>query len=507
MRASALMGVLWLSACAQLPAMDYPERTAEPEGQATYLDRASSALEASHPGSSGFLMLHEGRSAFAARAHVTARAERSIDVQTYIWRPDLTGKYLAYEILQAADRGVHVRMLLDDLDARAKNDPLAALDSHPNIEVRLFNPMASRRGVLRAAGEFLRSFRRLNHRMHVKNWIADNRVAIAGGRNVGDEYFAASDATNFADLDLMMVGKVVRDGSREFDRYWNSGAVYAIADLDPALAARADLGALRTEFDAVVQEITLSRYANELRDDAKLRDMAAGKLDMYWDAGAILVADDPLKAQAADTLDKSNVLRTLLPRMQAANAAVFVISPYFVPGKSGTQMLIELAGRGIAVRVLTNSLAANDVAAVHGGYSKYRKQLLAGGVQIWELKPYGTAPLDSTLLGSSGASLHAKAVVVDAQELFVGSYNFDSRSTALNAEMGIYVHSTELAGSVNAMLEQGMQSGITAWRVTLVDGDLQWSDSAVTLDHEPDASWWRRFQAWLTRHLPVEPLL
>ncbi len=477
-----------------------------PPAESTSLDHACTLLEAANPQASGFLLLDNGRTAFAARAHITAAASRSIDVQTYIWHADQTGKYLAYELLQAADRGVRVRVLLDDLDARAHNDWLLVLADHPNIEIRMFNPMASRHGTLRFVGDFARSFERLNHRMHIKNWIIDNRVAIAGGRNVGDEYFAASDQTNFSDVELLMVGNVVRDGSAEFDRFWNSAIVYSIADLNPEAKKAASLDSARATLETATQQVKKSRYANELRSDETVTQLLHGELPLQWTTNYQLVADDPLKMNAKKVLEKSAVLNALLPRLEGATQDLTIASPYFVPGTAGTQLLVGLAQRGVLVRVLTNSLAANDVAAVYGGYSKYREDLLKGGVQLWELKPRSKSQADSSLLGSSGASLHAKTLAIDHTAVFVGSYNLDARSTSLNAEMGVYVESAKLAAQFDAIFDLE-SSGGHSWRVTLVDGSISWTDGMETFSRAPQGSAWRRFQAWLTRVVSIDPLL
>lgn len=476
-----------------------------PASTTSHLDELVGQLAGDRTNTSGFLILQEGRSAFAARAAITRVAERSLDVQTYIWHEDLTGRYLAHELLQAAERGVRVRLLLDDLDARGKNDALLALDKHANIEVRLFNPFASRRGSMRMLGDFARNFQRLNRRMHIKNWIADNRVAIAGGRNVGDEYFDASDDTNFADLELLMVGEVVADGSAAFDRYWNSPQVFRAEYLDPDNAEEANLTAVRARLQTSADAAGHSAYADALRRDPLVDALLAGTLSLEWDSNAQLVADDPDKSNRAG-VDASNVLALLVPRIESASREVTIASPYFVPGRSGTALLVKLAERGVAVRVLTNSLAANDVAAVHGGYSKYRKQLLRGGVMLWELKPSAGAATSSSLLGSSGASLHAKALSVDDRGLFVGSYNLDSRSTSLNSEMGVYLTSKALASEFSNAFEDGI-SPAHAWQVTLNGDSLVWSAGTTTYESEPDASPWQRFQAWLTKWLPVDSLL
>lgn len=496
-----------VGACSSLPPKpDAPAVSVLPPAQATVLDRQCEPLEAAHPGTSGFLFLDEGAAAFAMRAHLTAIAGRSLDVQTYIWHADLTGRYLMHEILQTADRGVRVRLLLDDLDARAKNDPLVALDKHPNIEVRLFNPLASRHGKVSAWGDFMASFKRLNHRMHIKNWIVDNRISVAGGRNVGDEYFGASVEGNFADLEYLMVGPVVRDGSVEFDRFWNSPVVYPVALLNPELAERADLDALRTALGGAADEARESAYAEGLKADIAARKLVEGESALHWEKDYVLVADDPRKAEKNSGVDPSKVLATLRPLIDAAQHDVLIISPYFVPGKEGTAFLVDLVKHGVRVRILTNSLAANDVAAVHGGYAESRKALLKGGVELWELKPTSEKAVKMSYSGASGASLHAKALSVDGTGVFVGSFNLDPRSAEWNAEMGVYVKQPELAQQFEELFSVGTEPAM-AWQVALVDGDLNWSDGTEVFDHEPQASRGRRFKAWLARVLPVNSML
>ncbi len=379
-----------------------------------------------------------------------------------------------------------------------------ALDRHANIDVRLFNPLASRRGAASALLEFLFSFHRLNHRMHIKNWIADNRMTIAGGRNVGDEYFTASDATNFADVELLMVGPVVRDASAVFDRFWNADTVYPIAAL--ADATPYELSDVQHVLEQTAIESRHSPYAQALQDDEGVLRLLQGDEPVYWLDDYTLVADSPDKMAAADILEKSAVLALLLPILEQAQQEVVIVSPYFVPGKAGTELLVGLAQRGVKVRLLTNSLAANDVAAVHGGYARYRKALAQGGVQLWELKPDADAQVKKTLLGSRGASLHAKALTVDGRQLFVGSYNLDPRSTALNAEMGTLVRSTEMAERFNQVFN-APAFGQHAWRVEWRDGELTWTDAKGSQTTEPAASLWRRLQAWIAGVLPIDPLL
>src|SRR5262245_27093670 len=264
------LSLIWISlatlaACTHLEQRpELPDVVAIPPGTEGQLDVPILEAETQHPGQSAFRLVIEGPEAFVTRVHSARLAARSLDVQTYIWHADLSGMYLARELIAAADRGVRVRLLLDDMDARAKNAGLAALAAHPNIEVRLFNPFASRGGVLHTAAEAVRSFDRVNRRMHNKSWIADNRVALVGGRNLGDEYFGASDEVNFVDLDFAMIGPVVRDISASFDRYWNSPSAYPIEVLDAEAVNAAALEKLRASLAARAHDAEASRYASAL---------------------------------------------------------------------------------------------------------------------------------------------------------------------------------------------------------------------------------------------------
>lgn len=496
-----------LSACAQLPPRPaLPSTSAPALGRATRLDALTGAAEAKHPGAAGFRLVKDGPEAFALRMTTAALAGRSLDVQSYIWHADMTGLALADTLIEAAERGVKVRLLLDDLDARAKNYGLAALAAHPNIEVRMFNPLPSRKGVLALVGDFLGSGRRLNHRMHNKTWIADNRIGIVGGRNLGNEYFGADAEVNFVDLDFALVGPVVRTASRSFDRYWNASVSYPIETLSADGVNPAALAKLRTGLAQATQAARTSAYSELLRRDDAVQRLLTGDWPMTWSTEYRFVSDDPSKALTDPDHAQSSVLKVIGAPLTGAQHSVTIVSPYFVPGKGGTAWLVKRAKEVERVRILTNSLAANDVAMVHGGYSRYRKDLLAGGVQLWELKPVpGTKPRAS-LFGSRGASLHTKALAADGDWLFVGSYNLDPRSTSLNCEQGVLVRSPPLAGQFEGIF--GRQSaGERAWQLRLRDGKLAWTDGTATFHSDPMASGGRRFQAWLAGLLPVESQL
>jgi putative cardiolipin synthase len=502
------LAAISLTACASLePRPELPVDAAVPVGGGTVLDGLIAAAEAGRPGESGFRLVREGPEAFAIRSRTALVAGRSLDVQTYIWHNDATGRFLAARLLEAADRGVKVRLLVDDMDARSKNYGFAALDAHPNIAVRMFNPFASRSGTLGFAVEAMGSAKRINRRMHNKTWIADNRIAIVGGRNLGDEYFGASEEVNFVDLDFAMVGPIVRDASASFDRYWNSPAAYPMALLAPQDVTPAALQSLRDRIAALMPHADQSRFAEELRQSDAVQRLVAGDWPMHWSASYRFVSDDPLKALGkSDGVAGSQVLAVLGPALKSSKQSVTIISPYFVPGEPGTQGLVDIDKSGSTVRVLTNSLAANDVAMVYGGYSEWRKPLLEGGVEIWELKPTPGSDVKSSLFGSSGASLHTKALTTDGRFAFVGSYNLDPRSTTLNCEQGIFVESPAIAAQLEEIFRTD-SSGEHAWAVTLQHGKLQWTDGTQTYDDSPQASAGRKFQAWIARVLPISSQL
>ena len=500
------MPLMIAAGCASLP--EHPQlapQVSMAPGSDAPLDLTLSEVEAQHAGEAGFRLVVEGMEAFVIRAQSANMAARSIDVQSYIWHADATGRYLAQVLLAAADRGVRVRLLVDDLDARAKNAGFGALAAHTNIEVRLFNPFATRSGGLRLAGEGLRDFGRINRRMHNKSWIADNRIALVGGRNLGDEYFTASDQVNFVDLDFAMIGPVVRDVTASFDRFWNSSAAWPLEALDEELVSEPALATLRAKLAEYTAGAQQSEYAQALRANDGIRRLVAGDWALRWSSKYRFVSDDPAKV----TMQKKDAARAVVAaavveQLRNARSSLEIISPYFVPGDEGSEVLIARAKAGAAVQVLTNSLAANDVATVHGGYSRHRKALLEGGVQLFELKPLaGDQP--TSFSGSSGASLHTKALTADGNMVFVGSYNLDHRSTWLNCEQGVLVEDTALAAQLSGIF-QLQSAAARAWKVTLDAGELHWNDGGETLDSEPRASGWRKFQAWFARafHLDAQ---
>ena len=468
----------------------------------TRLGTAVSARALAHPGHSGLYQLPGAEDAFAARALLAAAAERSIDAQYYIWHDDVTGRLLFDALCKAADRGVRVRLLLDDNNTGGLDPTIATLAAHRNIFVRLFNPLVNRRA---RWTNYVFAFSRVNHRMHNKSFTVDGQVTIIGGRNVGDEYFGAGGAVAFEDLDVLAVGPVVREVSESFDAFWNSASAYPaltiVAGVSPETGAQrlASLAATHSEPAA-------TNYLKALRHSQLASALSAHQLPLEW-ADVRLVGDDPRKVFADDR--ELLLLPRLLELMGHPDAQLDLVSPYLVPGEEGTKHLAALATRGVHIRVLTNSLASNDVAAVHAGYAKRRKPLLRAGVKLYERKPRGSGAERTTKHGSS-ASLHAKTFQIDGVRAFVGSFNFDPRSARLNTELGFVIDSRPLATRLRSFFDTEMPR--LAYQVVLdKDGDLQWiettSDGDKIYGTEPDTSAWRRGAVHVLSFLPIDWLL
>jgi putative cardiolipin synthase len=473
----------------------------------TRLVRAISPKVAAHPGRSGIYALRDAREAFVARACLAEAADRFLDVQYYIWHKDMTGTLLFEALHAAADRGVRVRLLLDDNNTAGLDTIVAALDSHPNIEVRLFNPLAIRRP---RALNYLTDFRRLNRRMHNKSFTADNQATIIGGRNVGDEYFGATDGVLFADLDVLAVGPVVNEVSSSFDLYWASGSSYAIDRLLPAVtpAAREELVSAARRIDRSAEAVA---YTNGLRRSSFTRQLTQGTLQLEW-ALTRMVSDDPAKGLglAAPEALLSEKLRQCLGEPATE---LELVSPYFVPTAAGVAWFVGLARRGVKIQVLTNALEATDVPAVHAGYAKRRKALLKAGVTLYELRrasqagPSKPARRMGGSGSSSGSSLHAKTFSVDCARVFIGSFNFDPRSAKLNTEMGFVIESPALARQIDTAFRSRVP--IDAYEVCLSDkGQIYWIErregELVRHDREPGTSVWQRTLVRFLSVLPIE---
>jgi putative cardiolipin synthase len=509
--ATAISAVAILATgCASLPPPEGRTATNAIAGtEGTRLGRAIAPELAAHPDKSGIHPLSLPRDAFAARVALAAAAERSIDVQYYIWHGDQVG-YLMFAVLwQAAERGVRVRMLIDDLNTAGLDQTLAALDAHPNIEVRLYNPLTQRSARFL---NFLGDFARVNRRMHNKSFTVDNQVSVVGGRNIGNEYFGAGDGMLFADLDVIAIGPVVAAVSGEFDLYWNSPSAYPAADFVGTADADGK-AALVEKFAATRADPASADYIESVRTTPIARELVERKLQFEW-ATAQVVFDSP--AKTLDDSERTDILLfpELVRKIGRPEKSFDLITPYFVPGEDGTAALAALAGRGVSVRILTNSLEASDVSAVHAGYAKRRKALLLAGIKLYELKSTaGLSPLEGEgKVGSSASSgLHAKTFAVDRNRVFVGSFNFDQRSALLNTEMGLVIHSATLGGRMAATFDTKVP--MDAYEVRFRPGSeelqwIEWTPAGERLhDTEPGAGWWEQFKVKVLSVLPIEWLL
>ncbi|KAA0693380.1 phospholipase D family protein [Neorhizobium sp. P12A] len=472
----------------------------------TELDRYGSKLCREREAASGMVLITSSLEAFAARVLAARSAGRSLDLMYYMWNADLTGLLIMREVVAAADRGVRVRILLDDLGVSMSDKIFHAIDCHPNIELRLFNPTKARENILRRGLEMALRFRSVNRRMHNKAWIADGRVAIVGGRNIGDAYFDAGEKANFRDFDLIMVGKAVAKTENLFDDYWNSSVAVPVRAL---LSRRANkLKKLRRNMDRLDFEQRAQPYLDRVRDGIFLKD-AVSEDDYIWVEKLDVLADPPEKAGGKMHSGQNIMMETLLPVITGTTEFIHITSPYFIPGQRGVEALTKLTGKGVRVSVLTNSLAATDVAAVHAGYSPYRRPLLKGGIALYELKSMADVGSFS-LRGSKQASLHTKAFSRDSKFGFIGSLNLDPRSVSLNTEMGVLFESPDLVERMDAVFAQETKTELS-YPVRLEKGTLRWlkvvDGKDTLLKEEPDAGMARRAIVWLIKWLPLESQL
>jgi putative cardiolipin synthase len=498
--------VLLMSACASID-FDYPraESHALTATNDTYLGKQLEGRAEQYPqGYAGFFPISDGIDALAARLLMAGRAERSIDAQYYLIKSDTVGLAFINSLLQAADRGVRVRLLVDDVFTKGYDAGMAGLDSHPNFEIRIFNPF--RRG---AAGRSLGAaaeFGRVNRRMHNKSFTVDNQITLIGGRNIADEYFGARKDARFGDLDVVGIGPVVNDISSMFDTYWNHSTatpVPAFAQMpEDATQALVDL---RTRLAEARKEIVNTPYANAVKTQI-LKYVESDDDQFVW-APYTVTVDSPDKGIKKKSKSAASITTSLRESLLRAKQEMIVLSPYFVPRKSGVEAFSEIQKRGIQVNIITNSLAANNQFSVHAGYAPSRKPLLKSGVKIYEVRPDARVA-GAEFIAASGATttLHTKAFIVDRKELFIGSFNFDPRSAHINTELGVIIQSPELAGRVAAAVDQNLPT--QTYEVFLNDkGKLRWKaledGEDVIFDKEPKTTWGQRTNANLMRALPI----
>jgi cardiolipin synthase C len=498
---------LFLAACASVP-FDYPRESSEALPLAADSELGAFALEwqQEYGDKDGFIGLPHGGDALGLRLRMLELAESSIDAQYFILKNDRAGALFASGLLAAADRGVRVRLLIDDIFSPGVDEPLSLMASHPNIEVRMFNPLP--RQHIKYLG-YIADFKRANRRMHNKSLTVDNSLSIVGGRNIGEEYFEINQDVQFDDYEVMMVGAIVEEVSAGFDIFWNSDLSVPMEafglEVDPA-----ELDEWRDYIRKSVSTQGNGLYATAINSPL-MRDLREDKVEPVV-ANASLVTDRPEKLQnAVGDQDEQVLVHEMARRFMEAREEILIVSPYYIPQAGGAEFMESLLAKGTRVIVVTNSLASTNHVAVHSGYARYRKRLLEAGAEFYEVR------VDSVLAEENiwgfhpeRVTLHSKATIIDGESIFIGSLNFDPRSIQINTEMGVFIESPE----AGAEFRQGILDELIrmAWRVDLDEkGKLRWTyqhgDDHQVLSKEPQASWWRRFQVGVYRLLPIESQL
>jgi len=513
--------VLLCSGCGSLP----PDTAVKRESSHAILASKDTALgriaanSLPQRGLTGFRLLPIGSEALDTRIALAKRAQATLDLQYYLMANDDTGRYLMRTLRDAAGRGVRVRLLLDDLYLSGEDPLLLGLAATPNVEIRLFNPFpCGRESLVTRFVCSLASFHRVEHRMHNKLFIADGAMAVAGGRNIANEYFMRAGVTNFVDLDAFVTGALVPQLQFLFDYYWNSPFVYPLHAIVPP---HADAATLQAQFE----EMTSEKHtvpppvppATDVLGYAPISDeLNDNRIGLIW-AIADAYADPPDKIAAMMAgqerlpyLDEEAVRFNVLERLRMAQKEVVLTSPYLIPGTKGIEVMRELRARGVKIKLLTNSLAATDEPLVHIGYKRYRKTMLKMGVELHELSPTrAKRNLRLGMFGKSHAALHAKTAVIDRRLVFIGSMNFDPRSEKHNTEMGLFIESPQLAREMLRLMDLDKLQASYMLRLAKDGETLQWlslddSGNTVATDTEPDVSEW--LQIWLDLLTPFAPV-
>jgi putative cardiolipin synthase len=485
--------VFGLAACSTLPTdipKPAPEFASPPRPDGAFAEVEALIWEGYRADRSGFLLLDSNENALHWRLALVDSAKYTLDLQYFLWYPDYAGVLLMKRVVQAADRGVKVRLIVDDILTFGLDSTTVAIDAHPNIAIRLFNPWHTR-PLLGRGVEFLEHLERLNQRMHNKQMIADNQAVILGGRNIGDDYFGLQQTYNFHDLDVLGVGSVARQASSIFDSFWNSDWVVPAAFLDVP-GADDDLKALAGEASERLDAAkSLSRFSLEPKDWSEWLQRLDGKLV----AGTSRMLTDSAD-QGALNHHMPGEIRALLA---TARRELLIVNAYIIPDDRTIETIRMLTERGVEVRILTNSLASHDVPAVNSHYKKWRKPLIQAGVELREIRPDAkiknqiadTPPTVSEFMG-----LHTKAIVIDRHRVFIGSMNLDPRSIGINSEMGVLIESPGLGEALAELFERDMTSE-NSWGVTLdVDEELQWMSDDGVLTTQPARGFWQRIQDW-----------
>jgi len=504
--ALSFLMVMLVVGCASVP-FNYPKTpgTIVRISDQTTLGKEGLEWMEEHGEASGFIPLVAGNDALGARLKLIEGAEESIDAQYFLIKPDQAGALFVGKLLLAADRGVRVRLLIDDIFTPGLDSELSLFNTHPNVEVRLFNPMT--RQSFRY-WSLLVDFRRANRRMHNKAFIVDDAFSIVGGRNIAEEYFEIEPSVEFADFDMLAIGKISTEVSDIFELFWNSSLSVPIE----AFGVKVDPGELdrwRQKMQAVVSGASESVYARAV--GSKLLHQVLNDEVQPYVAPAEIVTDDPEKLkQKVGQQEYKTLVNALSQRVNEAESEVLVVTPYFIPQQSGVEFVKDLLDRGVRVVIVTNSLASNNHLAVHSGYARYRKPLLEAGAEIYEVKANAAGVKEEFGQEPDTLTLHTKAVLIDREVLFFGSLNLDPRSIDINTEMGVFIESPEASVAFYDIIEESLPEA--TYRVVLnEDKQLRWiydyQGQREVFTKEPLTSFWRRFKVGLFSILPIEDQL
>ena len=455
---------------------------------------------------SGVQLLADPGEAFRARFAIAGFAEKTLDMQYYLWKGDLAGQLLMWRALEAADRGVQVRFLIDDIFHYGRDEAYALLDTHPNFQVRVFNPMANR-GLARNLN-FLVNKRQLNHRMHNKIFKADNAIAVLGGRNIGNDYFGVDTKANFFDLDVLTVGQGARQAGAAFDEYWNSKSAVPISVLHDKKYTAEDLENGRIKLRESLRHLDALPYALEMEADESVEKLKKWRDGLIWTEAHVVV--DPL--ERFEGQGESAVIEYAQTWVEEIDTEFLAESAYLIPSQQGIENIREMTERGVRVRLLTNSLMSNNHLTAHSGYLKYRKKLLKAGAELHELR--ADAALREHFKANKEnsevpAGIHTKSFVIDGQQALIGSFNFDPRSRDLNSEIGLVISNREFAQQVVKEMNRDFhpensyrlflnERGKLRWELTNPDGTV------TTYKRDPGASIWKRMGARILSWLPIE---
>ena len=506
-----------VAGCSTLPKHkieSIPETTLQVDTAQTTLAQIIQPLQEQHPDLTGYLVLFEPLEALATRLSLIDKAEKRLDLQYYIWDNDKVGSLALHALIRAADRGVKIRLLIDDNNAKSTEGIFLALAQHPNIEVKLFNPYRFRKY---RALDMILDLKRINRRMHNKSFIADHQVALIGGRNMTNQYYNVSDNYQFSDVDVMLVGTAVKDISHSFDEYWSHEYAYKVQEVVNQSAHHLSYESLKRQLDEHYERVTVQNYLDLTSNSQAIDSLMSRDIQLDW-VKAEVVKDSPDKIKSK-AKKKEHLNFQLIQHLEQPEKNVDLISAYFVPEKKGAKMLTDLAEDGIKVRVLTNSFKANDVAVVHAFYGKYRQNLLEHGVQLYEFLPaLNKNDLDKntedlakkakvSIKGLSRSSLHAKLMALDEKQVFIGSFNFDPRSAYLNTEIGVLLNSPPLAQAVHTTMDENLSK--YAYKLVLdankkITWQRQTPQGPVIYTKEPRMKWWQRAGIKMLSWLPIE---